>query len=739
MPGGKRDGWFFLLDAVLLSYASIFFSRSRRIGAVLLAATLLAPGFGLVGLAGVIIAFLVAWELGFDRANLRSGASLFNSLLVALALAYLNNSAPTPLDTPVFILLLISGSALALFMQEFLAHTFYLQYGLPALSMPFVIVAFFHFFLFFSLTATPITSGPLTYLLPQIPLPSMHLTAFFQSFGAIFFMPHTTVGLLIFLAMLGTSRLAMLYIVVGYVAGVLFLSGCQVDIVPANMEFIGFNFIFCAMALGGIYFIPSRGSLLLVVLGSFFCVTIALSVRSFLRYFGIPPLALPFNLVVMLMVYTMKLRTEPRRIFSTPFPPQSPEENFHKYTIERRRFPDAPHVQILPPFFGERMVTQGFDGGLTHKGEWRYALDFEVLDENGGRFHETGDQLKHYHTFNTPVLAPGAGSVVRVINEVRDNPIGEDNLVDNWGNLVILLLDNGCYATLSHFRQNSIEVAPAQRVSAGQRLGFCGNSGRSPVPHLHFQVQTSPLAGATGIPFRLAHYLELTPGSKTYRFTGLPKEKTRIKAVVFNDRLGDIFAAMLNGPVFYRWRRGRTDVEERIDTWINAAGCYVFSSRETGCWFSAWMADHTFCTADYQLDSRSVLCYFWLALSRLPFIGEDGVVWRDCLDSRPLLDPAGRLWVDLTGPFLRYPLLQMETRLDLHPKLENGQRNALQVSTRVLFPTVARHAVGATWQVDLVLTRGQGIAGGTVRRQDEEISIEVAGFSESQRAGAGRR
>jgi len=46
-----------------------------------------------------------------------------------------------------------------------------------------------------------------------------------------------------------------------------------------------------------------------------------------------------------------------------------------------------------------------------------------------------------------------------------------------------------------------------QMVKKGQPLGQCGNSGRSPYPHLHMQLQMHPFAGAASIRFKFANLL----------------------------------------------------------------------------------------------------------------------------------------------------------------------------------------------------------------------------------------
>ena len=49
--------------------------------------------------------------------------------------------------------------------------------------------------------------------------------------------------------------------------------------------------------------------------------------------------------------------------------------------------------------------------------------------------------------------------------------------------------------TTSFLLNGSVAVEPGDSVSAGDRLGLCGNSGNTSEPHLHFHVQDKPRFG----------------------------------------------------------------------------------------------------------------------------------------------------------------------------------------------------------------------------------------------------
>ena len=59
-----------------------------------------------------------------------------------------------------------------------------------------------------------------------------------------------------------------------------------------------------------------------------------------------------------------------------------------------------------------------------------------------------------------------------------------------------------------------MEVNVGDQVKQGQQLGLCGNSGRSPYPHLHFQFQATPFIGSVTIDYPFGNYL--LKGADTY-------------------------------------------------------------------------------------------------------------------------------------------------------------------------------------------------------------------------------
>ena len=65
----------------------------------------------------------------------------------------------------------------------------------------------------------------------------------------------------------------------------------------------------------------------------------------------------------------------------------------------------------------------------------------------------------------------------------------------------MLDLGDGVYAVFAHLRRRSVRVTAGQRVTTGQPLAECANSGNTTEPHLHFQLMDHPnVLLAAGVP-----------------------------------------------------------------------------------------------------------------------------------------------------------------------------------------------------------------------------------------------
>lgn len=186
--------------------------------------------------------------------------------------------------------------------------------------------------------------------------------------------------------------------------------------------------------------------------------------------------------------------------------------------------PDA--VELALPFRGRWLVQNSPASRMPSHGTTLFgtshAIDFVPVGEDGRSAPRTlasvfgTERPEQFVGFGRPILAPASGEVVAVLDGESDHvarrspmaligyaltqpsrirrgaaAIAGNHVVIRAGEVLVLL---------AHLRAGSVCVHPGQRVSAGERLGECGNSGNSTEPHVHVQASESLERNARGIP-----------------------------------------------------------------------------------------------------------------------------------------------------------------------------------------------------------------------------------------------
>lgn len=648
-----------LREGVPRAYSAIFFSSSERLGWWFLAVTLLVPDMGLAGLGGVVLACALGWWLGFDRDLLRNGYLLFNSMLACNTVAWLHHGYDFPMG--MFLGLWFLAAFGALILSVGLGAFSSRVLGLGAHSFPAVAVSYVLYFLGWSLFGPfQLSAAGRNDVLELALLPPM-LRTVCEGFGAMFFMPVALPGALVMLGVAVQSRLTLLAALAGFAGGFagMRLLGCALE--PMHLLWCGFNFLLCGVALSVGYYTPSRASLMLGALAAFLCAPVAVALATALRYFELPASALPANLVILAVVYALRQRHEAGLLLPNLYPAYGPEISARLVLLGGKRFPFLHTPALRLPFDGPRIITQGFDGRLTHRGGWRHALDFEARTE-GKAWTGNGDALADFATFETPALAPCDGTVLRVVNQVADNEPGGNNPETNWGNFVLLQTDAGTVVMLAHLQQQSIKVAEGRRVLRGEVLGSCGNSGRSPIPHLHLHVQEGATLGAPTRPFCIGHYLSRVDGAHSWihRTAGVPVEGEFIAAAEVDANLQSLFAGWLPGE--YRWKvtiDGQATWEETLVMDFDEVGSYRVRSPRPRAEFRAFLRDGEFFCTGFDGPGQSVVGLLALGLSRVPCIKVPAgdLHWEDHFSGVPFAPKALRWLHDTLDPFTGPSLL----------------------------------------------------------------------------------
>jgi len=695
------------LDGVLVSYAEVFFLSKSAVGLVLVVGTLLNWRVGAAGLLSVASAFVFARLAGMDPRTLQAGYYTYNPLLVGLSLgATLSWSWLTALVIAV-------AGVLAFMLTTAMVRALRLYFNLPALSLPFVVtsaIAHMALLRYSSLGMRVSEASPL--LAEDFGLP-LYMVGFFKSLGAILFVPSVVAGAVFSVILLLRSRILFGLAVGGYYLGTALRAALLGSAEQAFLDVYGFNFILIAMALGGVFLVPSVGSFAIAAAATAVAMLMVDAAQTFAYYFAVPAYTLPFNLVTLGVLYTLAVSNYPS---FAKYLGATPEETLENDLVRRERFPDlGPTLRL--PFHGKWTVWQAFDDEWTHQGEWRYAYDFvltaddtEVYDHHAdiNATHDgDGSHLEQFYCYRKPVLAPCRGRVVKVVDDLADNPIGRVDKAHNWGNAVVIYDERGFYVELSHFAAHSIRVKVGDHVEPGQTLGLCGNSGYSPQPHLHIQVQATEALGAATLPFCFARYVE----GDAFHSTGRPARCTHIEPAASDPRLEAATDFLLNEKLTFEIHRRRKPAGElTLDVKMAIDGTLYLHAPGRGKLYFGKL-DGTFYF--YRLDGRDeLLGLLYTALPRLPLVrglrpSPTTAVWRDVIPVGLVASRLGRL-VALAAA----PLVPSCARVSVVQRYVGPTTIETEIA-----PT--RFSKGSTSRVELDLARGFH----SIRRGELELRL----------------
>jgi len=666
----KTNTILIFIQGVLRSYSQIFFSESYWFAIPLVVVSFFDISAGLSGLLSVLTASLAASLLKFDKITLTKGFYGFNSLLVGLGLGYYYELTIVIIVVAIFAGFLTFLISIAL--QGILG-----KYYLPYLSIPFV------FCLWIVSSAGGMVNGieanqSNVYLINKLfsigghPLVNLHqwwvgnvtsnfLNSYFLSLGAIFFQFNVLAGIVIAIALLFYSRIAFLLSLIGYSVAYSAYVFLGMDMTQLGYSHIGFNFVLGAIAIGGYFYIPSKQSFFWAFAITPIVALVAAGLFGLLKPFNLALLSLPFNLVLLTFIYSLRFRTAQSKFKEVQIQEGTPERNLYSYQSFAKRFPNYGWLQIKLPFFGEWYVSQGHNGDQTHKDKWADAWDFVILDGDSKQFCNEGNDLTDYYCFGQKVIAPADGTIVVAEDGVEDNRLGEVNTLKNWGNTVIIKHADGLCTKLCHLQKDSIVVKVGDTVHCNQIVGKVGNSGRSPYPHLHFQVQPTPYIGSRTLKYPLFAYLEDGKAIFTFNY---PTIGTKVKSIDENSMLKKAFNLMPGTKLNWSIKTPQGIENVAWEVFTNAYNrSYIFCSATKSVAYFQCDGVYFYFT-HFEGDKKSFLFSFYQALFRVPLVYVDGFVSIDSLPVNKVFKGWRLFLHDFSAPFYQYLKTTIEVTMD---------------------------------------------------------------------------
>ncbi|MBT4401817.1 MAG: peptidoglycan DD-metalloendopeptidase family protein [Bacteroidetes bacterium] len=653
-----------LVQSVLNAYGQIFFSDHRLFGLILLLTTFFFPLAGFAGLLSVLLTSLLAFYMGFDRRKTVKGLWGYNALLATLPLGLFY-------EPGLAFWVLVVVVSLFTFLLTIAVQGILAKYQLPFLSLPFVLIIWILVLATREFEALQF-NGQNIYQLNELYgiggtwlvgvyewFQNLRVGAFVKAYlislSAIFFQNSIAGGIFIAFGLLLASRISFILSIIGFSAAYGFYLLMGMGITEADYAYIGFNYMLTAIAVGGFYNIPTKTSILWVILLTPIVAIITIGFSELLANWQLSVYALPFNITTILFIYVMKWRFEKgKNLQEVQIQQNSPEKNLYAFVNYNTRFEEHRPFLLSLPFWGDWFVSQGYDGEITHRGDWRHAWDFVMIGEDGNTYRNEGTKLSDFLAYDKPVLSPADGYIVEGVEGIPDNLVGQVNLKNNWGNTVIIKHDEQLYAKLSHFKKGSIKVRKGDWVTRGTQLGTCGNSGRSPEPHIHFQMQATPYIESSTLEYPISYYLKKDHGGYESKAFSIPKQTESIRnpePMQLLHKLFDFVPGQRLKLNFVLNNEERNVVWEIKTTPFNES--YIVC-QDSGSKAFYQMNGQVFYFVHFEGNRKSPLYFFYLAFFQVPLYYGKQTKVADQFPPNQVFSKVSMIFQDFLAPFAIY-------------------------------------------------------------------------------------
>jgi len=668
-----------LSSSLSFSLGTIFFIPQPWVGAILWVALLQTPRYAGFAILGISIGAGIERVFKPSDATRLGGGLKANALLAAVMVAWLTGTVEMPLGAQL-VIAAVSAAAASIFAAIIIGVL--RRTNLPSLVLGYCLVASMLFSVCPNCAMLAKGAMPVT----QIPQDAIGwVTTFVRSLGSLIYSPDYEVGLLVAIAILLWSRVMFFSGMIGWISGVSIALAFEKSGITYYWLPTSYNYFIAGMALGSVYFLPGRISLLIAAAGGCGAAFFGFVLNDLLQ--GSPSANLPIVAATTIWVVmgAVSLAGNWSAVWLNNLPQLKPEEAWWRVAFWSQKF-GYKDILLSIPLAGDLKISQGFNGSLSHAGRWCHALDFQrpiTIDNSSD---------PALNIWGAAIYSPASGVIERIKNTVPDNQLGVCNYADNWGNYVVIRLDQGGWVLLAHLQQDSIMLATGAYVDAGDYLGKVGNSGRSPVPHLHLQAQNSPEPGTPTTSFRLVNYHSVSSGAETlfhqWNTAALPAEGDIISAANSNQPVHTVLASIAPGSAVWmiesqgcvpkNFQQAGADNIIRINTSLNEAGEHQFnSSAEEGTLVACLAPDAWRIIETRQLTSP-FMKLLGLVVPSIPYSARNGMTWHDPV---PIMPTGPISWItNSIAPYLDKNFIYSNCKCISVPSMEGS---TLQIETKL--------------------------------------------------------
>ena len=185
-------------------------------------------------------------------------------------------------------------------------------------------------------------------------------------------------------------------------------------------------------------------------------------------------------------------------------------------------------------------------------------------------------------------------------------------------------------------------------------IATCGSSGRSPEPHLHFQVQATPYIGSHTLKYPLAYYLVKKNEEYSFHAFDIPGENETVRNVVSTPLLYNAFDFVPGKEI--NWKVTE-DGKDYTNTWTVYADAY--NKKYLHCSKTDAIAYFVndgvlFYFTDFYGNKGSLLYQFYISFHKVLLGYYRGAEVTDWLMPQVFFDVFTRSVQDFLAPFFHF-------------------------------------------------------------------------------------
>ncbi len=196
-------------------------------------------------------------------------------------------------------------------------------------------------------------------------------------------------------------------------------------------------------------------------------------------------------------------------------------------------------------------------------------------------------------------------------------------------------------------------MAAGDVVKKGQVVAACGNSGRSPVPHIHFQLQRTPYIGSPTLDYPISHFIRHKNSIFELKSYESPENNVIVSNISKNASLEKAFHFIPGQKFLFKVnpegnREYQADWEVQADA-VNQTFIYCGKTKSRA-WFRNDGEIHYF--TFFEGDRSSVLFRFFLAAYKVMMGYYPGLLVKDQYPVNTFNNTPVGLIQDFCAPFM---------------------------------------------------------------------------------------